>query len=513
MLLRAKFLQVEAEKPVVILNEDDAEELGVRPMERVRLAFRGKKLIAIANIAVKIVRKGEIGLYEDIQEKFDVKPDEKIRVAPADPPRSLVFIKKKLLDKPLTHNEIYRIVKDTVDHNLSDVEITAFVCALYNNGMNMSETASLSNAMTRTGRTLKLRTKNIYDKHSIGGCAGDKTSILTVPIVAAAGLTIPKTSSRAITSPAGTADRFECIAPVSLSLEEVRRVVNKTNGCLVWGGSVDLAPADDIFIKIEYPLSIDPFLLPSVMSKKKAVNAKYLIIDVPTGRETKIRTSEEFESVASEFMMLGRKLGIKVNCVSTFAEQPIGKSIGPILEAREALSTLMGGRGPEDLVDKVTTIAGSLLEFGGSKDGKKDAHEILRSGKAYEKMKEIIEAQGGNPDIKPEDICPGKKIAEFKSKKNGKILWISNKCVDIIARNAGAPKDKGAGLIFRKKLGEKVKKGETLFEIYAEKTNKFNNAIKSVNEMDVVGVGRERGMTIEKLPELGEEERYFILER
>lgn len=512
MILRAKFLQLEADKPVVILNSEDAAELGVRPLERVELTFKNKKLVAIANIAKRIVREGEIGLYDEIQEHFDIRPNEKIHIQTASPPKSLVFIKKKLAGHALSAKEIHAIIEDTVNHRLSEIELTAFVTSLYNKGMSMSETASLSESMAKTGKSLKLRTKAIYDKHSVGGCAGDKTTILVVPIVAAAGLTIPKTSSRAITSPAGSADRVECIMPVDLTLEEVRRVVNKTNACMVWGGSVDLAPADDIFIRIEYPLSIDPFLLPSVMSKKKAVNAKYVVIDVPTGRETKIRTKEEFENLATEFIQLGKRLGIKVECISTFAEQPIGYSVGPLLEAREALSTVLKGRGPADLIDKATTLAGVLLEFGGAKNGKQTATEILRSGKAYKKLREIIEAQGGNPDIRPEDLAPGNKIAEFKSGRSGKILWISNKGIDIISREAGAPRDRGAGIYFKKKLGEKVRRGETLFEIYSEKTTKFNRAIESVHKLDVVGVGKERGMLLEKFPAV-EEERYFILER
>jgi len=512
MFLRAKFLQLEADKPVVILNREDAAEIGVKPLERVELSFKKSKLVAIVNVARKIVMEGEIGLYEEIQEFFDVKPDDKIGIQAAPPPKSIVFIKKKLMGQTLSPKEINVIIEDTVHRRLSDIELTAFVTALYNRGMNMTEIASLSEAMAKTGKKLKLRTKLIYDKHSVGGCPGDKTSIVVVPIIAAAGLTIPKTSSRAITSPAGTADRFECIAPVNLTLEEVRRVVNKTNACLVWGGAVDLAPADDIFIHIEYPLSIDPFLLPSVMSKKKAVNARYVVIDVPTGKETKIRTKEEFENLANEFIQLGKRLGIKVNCISTFADQPIGHCVGPMLEAKEALSTLMKGRGPEDLVDKATTLAGELLEMSGANNGKQVALNILRTRKAYKKLREIIEAQGGNPDIRPDDLIPGEKVAEFKSNKNGKVLWISNKCVDIVAREAGAPRDKGAGIFFRKKLGDKVRKGETLFEIYAEKKGKFNRTIGLIDKLNVMSIGKERGMLLEELP-APEEERYFILER
>jgi AMP phosphorylase len=512
MILRAKFLQLEADKPVVILNSEDADELGIRPMERVELSFKNKKLVAIANVAKRIIRQGEIGLYEEIQEHLDIRPGERIHAEIAAPPKSLVFIKKKLAGHALSPREIHAIINDTVNHRLSEIELTAFVTSLYNKGMSMTEVASLSESMARTGKSLNLRTKAVYDKHSVGGCAGDKTTILVVPIVAAAGLTIPKTSSRAITSPAGSADRVECIMPVDLTLDEVRRVVNKTNACMVWGGSVDLAPADDIFIRIEYPLSIDPFLLPSVMSKKKAVNAKYVVIDIPTGRETKIRTKEEFENLADEFIQLGRKLGIKVECVSTFADQPIGHAVGPMLEAREALSAVMKGHGPPDLIDKATTLAGVLLEFAGAKNGKQAALDILKTGKAHKKLCEIIEAQGGNPNIRPDDLSPGDKVAEFKSSKSGKVLWMSNKSIGIIAREAGAPRDKGAGIYFKKKLGDKVMRGETLFEIYADKSGKLSRAIDSVHKLDIIGIGKERGMLLEKVPHI-EEERYFILER
>ena len=272
MFLKARPLEIEAKKPVVILNREDAEDLDVRPLERVELNVDGKKLIAIVNIAEVFVLHGEIGLSETVHEKLGVKMGEKIKIKPADPPESLIFIRNKLRGIPLKPNEIRSIVRDVTGQRLSEIEITAFVTSLYMHGMNMNEVAALSSSMAEGGKSLKFGTKEIFDKHSIGGIPGDKTSMTLVPVIAAAGLTIPKTSSRAITAPAGTADRMECLCPVDLTLEEIKAVVKKTNGCLVWGGAVELAPADDMFIQVEYPLSIDPLLLPSVMSKKKNKN-------------------------------------------------------------------------------------------------------------------------------------------------------------------------------------------------------------------------------------------------
>ena len=287
----------------------------------------------------------------------------------------------------------------------------------------------------------------ILDKHSVGGIPGDKTSMLVVPIVAAAGFTIPKTSSRAITSPAGTADRVETLCPVNLSIDEIKDVVAKTNGCLVWGGALELAPADDLFIQVEYPLGIDPMLLPSILSKKKAIGATHVAIDIPTGMGAKIKTRTEAYTLASDFVDLGKRLGLNIQCALTFGDQPLGCGIGPALEAREALTTLMGG-GPPDLRDKAVSLAGMLFEMVGVENGRAKAEEMLDSGKAEAKMREIIAAQGGNPTVKPDDLPVGTEMAEVRSEHAGKVIWLSTEDIVRIAREAGAPKEKGAGISF-----------------------------------------------------------------
>ena len=513
MILRSKFLGMEGEKPIVILNKEDAEELDVRPLDRVELIHGKRRGTAIVNIASRFIKKGEIGLYVEISEHMKTGTGDKLEVLTSSPPESLIHIREKLRGKTLDDSAIRKIIEDTIDRKLSEIEMTAFVTALYNHGMTTGEVASLSKAMTFTGKTLDIGKKEVYDKHSIGGVPGDETSMILVPTVAAAGLTIPKTSSRAITSPAGTADRFESLAPVDLELEEIKRVVKKTNGCLVWGGAVDLAPADDMFIKIEYPLSIDPLLLPSVMSKKRAVGAKYLVIDIPTGEGAKVKTTKEAELLAERFISLGKKLGIKTVGASTFGEQPLGKCVGPALEAKEAMEILMNGKGASDQIDKVTTLAGILFDYKMKTGGKKKALDLIKSGKSYRKMKEIIEAQGGNPRIKPGDIPIGPKKAEIKSNVDGKVWWIDNSAVVEVSRAAGTPKNKGAGMVIHKKVGDSVKKGDTLLEIYAEKGYKLERALKIAKESKVVGVGKKFEMLLEKIPSRKESPKYFILER
>lgn len=512
MKLRAKYLEIESgRKPIVTLSVEDAAELDTRSGERVRLRFNGREINAIVNIATKSVGKGIIGIYDEVISSLHLKDKDIIDVEPANPPLSVQHIRNKLRRRKLNYEEILEVVKDAVTGNLSEVEIAAFVIALEQQGLDLDEATSLTVAMVETGEHLEIRRKPICDKHSIGGVPGDKTTLLVVPIIAAAGLIIPKTSSRAITSAAGTADRAEVLMPVNLSIEEMRDAVKKTNGCLAWGGSLHLAPADDVFVQVEYPLSIDPMLLPSIMAKKRAVNADYLAIDIPTGRGTKVKTIGDADLLAKDFIELGRRLDIKTQCLISYGEQPIGQAIGPSLEAREALRALQGGN-ILDLLDKAAHLCGLILGMAGKGD-EKLALDILKSGKAEKKMREIIGQQGGNPNIKPGDIEVGEHRADIRSENSGTLLWMDNNMLVEIARAAGAAKDKKAGILLHKKIGEKVKRGELVVEIYSEKATKLSLAEKLVHEAEPFGIGDRMEMRIREVKEIPVAKKAFILER
>ena len=514
MRLRVKFLGLDAGgKPIVVMNKEDAEELGIRGMARVSLKTDKKQLTGIVNITTKIVNKGMLGISEEVKTILSLKEGMNIEVDIAKFPSSLQYIKNKLNGRKLAYEEILQIVKDTVEGNLSEMEIASFVTALESNGLDIDEAASMSLAMVETGEKLNLDKKIIVDKHSIGGVPGDKTTLLVVPIVAAAGLTIPKTSSRAITGAAGTADRAEVLMPVNIGVDEMKHVVGKTNGCIVWGGALHLAPADDIFIQVEYPLAIDPLLLPSIMGKKKAVGAHFVVIDIPTGRGTKVKTIGDANFLAKDFIELGRKLGIKVECAITDGEQPIGQTIGPALEAREALEVIMRKRNVPDLIDKAAHMAGILLEMTGKRNGYELALEIWKSGKAEDKLREIIMMQGGDREIKPDEIEVGKYGLDLTADRDGIVLWMNNTGVVEVARAAGAPKDKGAGVLLYKKLNDEVRKGERLMTIYAEKSRKLERVRKVLEENHVIGVGNRREMLIQQVKEIPVHKKTFILER
>lgn len=498
--LKVRALDIEVGSLEVIMNEEDANDMGIHPKDRVRIYSDARHVTAIVNTTKTFVKEGEIGAVREVARACKLRSGMKVLVAPSEKPKSVEYIRKKLKGQPLGDAEFEAIVKDVLAGNLSEVEVSAFVSSIYIKELTMDEMASLSKKMAETGEMLKLKRKPVFDKHSLGGVPGNKITLLVVPIVAAAGLTIPKTSSRAITSAAGTADVMEVLAPVTFDAREIETIVNQTNGVIAWGGGVNFAPADDIFIKtVEYPLSIDPhnLALCSVMAKKYAVGADFVVIDLPMGEGTKIPSMDEAKKFARNFIELGDRMNMRVECAVTYGDKPIGRAIGPALEAKEALRALEGN-GPSSLMEKATDIAGILLEAGGvTNDGKGAAHEYLRSGKALKKMLEIIEEQGGDPKMKSDDIPIGEYKEDFYAQDGGYITGISNRSVVDIARAAGAPRDKGAGILFHVSKGLKVAKGDLLYEIYSESEYKLEQAVKIAKQYPLVVL---EGMLLKRIP-------------
>ena len=352
--------------------------------------------------------------------------------------------------------------------------------------MDNEEMTALTLAEAKSGNIFDFGPE-VYDKHSTGGVPGNKVSLIIVPIVAAAGLTIPKTSTRAITSPSGTADSMEALAPVAFDSEELKKIVSQLNACIVWGGALDLAPADNVMIEIERPLRMDPFglMIPSILTKKLSVGVKKIVLDIPVGTGTKFPTPNDGKKFAHVFKEIAKNVGLEAECALTLAHQPIGHSIGPAIEAKEALTLLRDyNAGPNSLIEKSTSLAGIILEMGGKAEkgqGQSLAKEILQSGKAYEKMKQIIEIQGGEPNILPEDIKLGTFKREFYSTKEGHITDVNNAIINQIAKAAGCPNSKTSGVYIFKKQGAKVKEGDIIFKIYSNSQSNLKRAEKIYN--------------------------------
>jgi len=512
MKLRVKKINFETGNTKdVVINIKDAQELGQKAGERVFIknikskSIETKYWVAILQIdySGSIVKPGEIGIFLNLfKEKKDLKEDLMISVKPADPPDSFKFIQKKIKNIKLSSEEINSIINDAVSGSLSRIDLAAFITGVSINGMDNEEMTALTLAEVRSGNIFYFG-MDVYDKHSTGGVPGNKVSLIIVPIVAAAGLTIPKSSTRAITSPSGTADSMEVLAPVAFDSDELKEIVAKENACIIWGGALNTSPADNILIEIERPLHMDPIglMIPSILTKKLSLGVKKLILDIPVGEGTKFPTPDSGKQFAYIFKEIAKNVGIEAECALTLAHQPIGHSIGPAIEAKEALTLLMDySAGPNSLIEKATDLAGILLEMGGKAqkgNGQKLAKDILRSGKAYEKMRNIIMAQGGNPDIKPNEIKLGPYVKEFFASKEGHITEVNNSIINQIAKAAGCPHSKSAGVEIFKKQGARIKEGDLIFKIYSESQEKLLKAEKIYNSTGgpiILG-----GMLIERL--------------
>ncbi len=467
---------------IALINYKDAHKLDLHVGDRILIKKGRKQTVAIVDIGEsdRAVSKGKIGLFEEVEDILKTKANDKVCIDLAQKPESVMFIKNKLEGKQLSKKEINEIVKDIVNRNLTDIETCYFIAASFTNGLTMRETVDLTNAIVDNGDQLKLDKKLIADKHCSGGVPGNRTTMLVIPICVAAGITFPKTSSRSITSPAGTADTMEVLCNVTIPVNKMKKIINKVGGCIVWGGGVNLATADDHMIKIRHPVSLDPegMLLASIMAKKHAVNANHVLIDIPIGPDTKFKTKKQGKKLKKKFIKLGKLLGMKVKVILTDGTQPIGNGIGPALEARDVLYVLQNHeKAPQDLKEKALHMAALIMRMAKIKKPQKVAKEILESGKAYETMKKIIKAQEGNPDIKPGRIPIGRFTYHVKASHSGIIKHINNKTIAKIARIAGAPLDKSAGIYLYHHVGDYVKKGSKIFTIYARSKKKLKYAI------------------------------------
>lgn len=494
MKLKVKFLRWSAGLPVAILHKDTAAKMGVHTKGRVSLnTISGpkKSLSTIINTSENhLVRKNEIVLSSEIHQILKIKNGQLLDVNLAQTIPSLENIRKKMNGKKLSKKEIDSIIHDIVQNRLSESETVLFISSMYEHGMTLRETIFLIEAILKYGKIFNLKKNFVSDKHSIGGVPGNRTTPLVVSICAAEGLIMPKSSSKAITSAAGTADVIEVLAPVEFTTKELRKILKKTNAFMVWGGAMEMAPADDKIIRIEQELKVDPDaqLLASIMSKKLAVDSDYILIDIPYGKGAKVTKKKALE-LKKKFEFLGKHFKKKLKVVLTEGDQPIGNGIGPVLEILDIIKILDPKQdGPKDLENKAVFLAGQLLEMTGKakKDsGEKKARESLESGKAFEKFKEIIKAQGGSLN---RALTLGKFRHNIKSKKTGKVIEINNKMINSLARVAGCPVDKSSGIYLYYHKGDKIKKGDVLLTIYAESKPRLKSAIKFYRAGNIIRI-------------------------
>ena len=410
-------------------------------------------------------------------------------------PIALEAIKKKLLGKKLSYNEVFQLMDEIANRRMSDVLTTYFVAASFKEGFSDEELYHLTKAMVETGTKMHF-SGIVADKHSTGGVAGTRTTMIVVPIIASAGFKIPKTSSRAITSPAGTADCMEVLAPVVFNTKKIQSIVESVGGCIVWGGHLGIAPADDIIIKIEEPLSFESFdkIIVSIMAKKVAVSATHLVLDIPVGKTMKIRHFTDAERVAKKFNLLAKKFNIKVTIDINETLEPAGHGVGPALEVRDVLNVLEQKNNRSlHLEAKAVRLAGKLLDvcFEDAhikKQGEEEARKILTDGRAFTKLREIIKAQGGDDEVSSETFKIPAKKHELKVALGGKIIEINNYNLNTIAKILGAPHDIYAGILMDKKLNESVSRHEVMCTLYSHDRYRLKEAIDTYDTIPIYKV-------------------------
>ncbi len=458
---------------IVLINETDGLNYGIRAGDEVSLKWNSHQTEVAVDLTKGLIKEGEIGILKDILEEYDIKDGAMLSLALAPKPESLAAINKKLNGERLSEKEIISIVEDTINYKLSDLELAYFIASSFSeNNFTCEETYFQTKAFAETGEMFKFG-KVVADKHSIGGLPGNKITPIIVSIVASYGITIPKTSSRAITSEAGTADALSVISPVSFNRSNIEKIVKETGACLIWGGALKIAPADDRFITVLKHLGTEPLskMVVSIMSKKVAMGVTHLVIDFPMGEGTKIKDRATAKRTINLFKYIARKFNIKLRIVIQEAYGPVGKGIGPALGIRDDIAVLNQlPQRPLDLEVKAAKMAGILLELTGYAhrgQGQKLAYRALQNKQALAKFKNIIEAQGGSvPDYEKIKLAP--IMLEYKAQEDGQIKRMDNIAVIDLARALGAPETLTAGVYLNKGLGEKYQAGETLFTLYAE---------------------------------------------
>jgi len=490
MLAKVKSLNIIAGRPVAFLPIEIAKWLNVAVGDRIAIKKYGQanEIAAIVDIT-KTEERDCVYLSNEVFSILKLAEGDVVEINPAQKPLSIFYIKEKLDGKKLGYEKIYEIISRLVKNELSEAEIAYFVSACYTRGMSMDEIFSLTKAMIEVGKRISFDTRYVLDKHCIGGIPGNRVTPLITSIVAAAikefklDAVIPKTSSRAITSAAGTADVIELLARVEFDVDEIKAIVKKAYGCLVWGGGLGISPADDKIIQVERFLNLDPEsqLIASIMSKKIAVGSNIILIDIPYGKGAKVESLEKARKLKTMFEAIAKRFKVKLKAVLTDGKQPIGNGIGPMLELIDLIAVLKNKPNrPLDLYNKSIFLAKQLLEMV-NKKASQSAEQILKSGKAYEAFERIIKAQGG--EVNEKKLATSSLYEEIKSEKDGKIVEIDNKKINFVARVAGCPVDKLAGIYLMKHLGDKVEKAEPYAILYAETKEKLQHALKVFKSM------------------------------
>lgn len=493
--LRARRLGLETQhEPIVLMHADCpvARSEGFSARAEIELHAGGRSALAtLYQVTGDMIATDQVGISEPVWRRLQVAEGDEIAVSHPRPLTSMSLVRAKVYGHRLDQSRLRAIVGDIAAERYSDVQLAAFITAFSSQPADLREMTALTRAMVEVGDRLAWDSPIVVDKHSVGGLPANRTTPIIVAIVAAAGLVIPKTSSRAITSPAGTADAMETMTPVDLDIPAMRKVVEREGGCIVWGGSVRLSPADDILIRVERALDLDSSaqLVASVLSKKIAAGSTHVLIDLPVGPTAKVRTAGEAAELGDYLVAVAAEFGVRVRPTVTDGTQPVGIGIGPALEARDVLAVLRReAEAPQDLRNRAVELAGAIIELGGAAPqgmGGQAAAEILDDGRALAKFMAICAAQGG---FREPPLAPLRRVLE--AGRSGTVTAIDNRSLARLAKLAGAPRSSAAGLEIHVKLGQSVAPGQKLMTLHGESRGELDYALAFADATpDIVRIG------------------------
>ena len=410
----------------------------------------------------------ELALSSSAMEKLGVTAGARLSVARSPTPQSRELLQRKIRGGSLSAPEIMGFVDDLVNGRFSPPEVAGFLVTASTN-LSMDEIVALTKARATYARRQRWAADVVVDKHSMGGIPGNRITPIIIPIVAAHGLTMPKTSSRAITSAAGTADMMEVMARVDLGPEEFRRVVEATGAAICWNGRLTHSPVDDVMNAINRPLGLSSALLDvsSILSKKLAAGSTHVLIDLPVGPQAKTCSHDEAAHLKTLFEQVGEGVGLSVRVNIADGSRPIGRGVGPLLEVIDVLDVLRSAPGaPQDLTDKAVDYAAQILEWAGGVtpgEGAARARDLISSGAAEAKLQEILEHQTRHSYT----LTPGGFTDVVEAPRDGMVQSVDIRSIATVARRAGAPRDKAAGVVLLANVGTQVEAGQPLMRIHA----------------------------------------------
>jgi len=470
--LKAKRLHLLAQDEAIVFIRADcpvcrSEGLSARAL--VLLSAGTHEVIAtLYQVGNDWIGPDEAGLSEAAWRRLGLQEGDAVRVRHPPPLESMADVRRRIYGGRLDERAFHAIVRDIVAGRYVDIHLATFLAACSALPLDLEEIRHLTASMVDVGERLSWAAPLVLDKHSVGGLPGNRTTPIVVAIAASLGLVMPKTSSRAITSPSGTADAMETLAPVDLDLPTMRRVVELEGACIAWGGAMRLSPADDILIRVERALDIDTEgqLIASVLSKKIAAGASHVVLDLPVGPTAKVRTSEAATALTAHLEFVANAFGLRTRVVATDGAQPVGRRIGPALEARDVLAVLQNApEAPADLRQRALQLAGAALELAAAAPlgrGYETASEVLSDGRAWAKFERICEAQGG---MRTPPVAPLTQV--WEAAHSGFLSHVNNRKLSRLARLAGAPDDKAAGIELHARLGEEIVAGQPLVTVHA----------------------------------------------